>query len=100
MEATLDTMRLMLRNVVDPELGLNIIDLGLIYKMELKNNKAYILMTFTTQGCPLSRSLIEGVYEALSPLNLDALLVDTTFSPPWTPDLLSDEGKRHLGVRG
>lgn len=94
-----DVARTMLRNVVDPEIGLNIVDLGLIYELTVEDNKARILMTFTTMGCPVSGALVDGVYEALEPMGLDDIRVDLTFDPPWTPALVSAEGQKRLGIR-
>ncbi|HYG57196.1 MAG TPA: metal-sulfur cluster assembly factor [Symbiobacteriaceae bacterium] len=94
------TARTMLRNVVDPELGLNIIDLGLVYELRVENNKCYVLMTFTTMGCPMSGSLVDGVYEALEPLGFEDVKVDVTFNPPWSPERMSNEAKERLGISG
>jgi metal-sulfur cluster biosynthetic enzyme len=93
-----DQARVLLKNVVDPELGLNIIDLGLVYELKIENNKCYVLMTFTTMGCPITGSMVDGVYEALSPMGFDDVKVDITFNPPWTPARMTDEGKKRLGV--
>lgn len=90
----------MLKNVIDPELGLNIVDLGLIYELEVAENRARILMTFTTIGCPLSGTLINGVYAALDPLGFDDVKVDVTYTPAWSPDRMTAEGKQRLGIRG
>jgi metal-sulfur cluster biosynthetic enzyme len=95
----IDTARMLLRNVVDPELGLNIIDLGLVYELREENNKCWVLMTFTTMGCPMSGSLTNGVYDALEPLGYDEIKVNVTYSPPWSPAMMTDEGKQRLGIR-
>lgn len=91
--------RVLLKNVIDPELGLNIIDLGLVYELKIEQNRCYVLMTFTTMGCPISGALINNIYEALQPMGFDDVKVDITYSPPWTPDKLTPEGKQRLGVR-
>lgn len=92
--------RTLLRSVIDPELGLNIVDLGLIYDLKVdENNKGLVLMTFTTMGCPISGMLVDGVYEALEPLNLADLKVDITFDPPWSPERMSAEAKQRMGWR-
>ncbi len=94
-----DIARTLLRNVVDPEIGLNVVDLGLIYELTIVDNKARVLMTFTTMGCPVSGALVDGVYEALAPMGLEDIKVDLTFDPPWSPARMSDEGKKLLGIR-
>lgn len=95
-----EVARTLLRNVMDPELGLNIVDLGLIYDLRVdENQKAYVLMTFTTMGCPVSGMLVDGVYEALEPMNLADIKVDITYNPPWSADLMSDEAKKRMGWR-
>lgn len=98
---TNDLARTLLKNVVDPELGLNIVDLGLVYELTIDEgtNKGRVLMTFTTMGCPVSGMLVNGVYEALAPLDLADLKVDITFDPPWSPERMSDDAKRRLGWR-
>lgn len=95
-----DVARTLLRNVMDPELGLNIVELGLIYELAIENNKAHVLMTFTTMGCPVGGALVDGVYEALAPMGLEDIKVDLTFNPPWSPDRMSGEGKQRLGIQG
>lgn len=94
-----DAARILLKNVMDPELGLDIMDLGLVYELKIEENKAYILMTFTTMGCPVSGSMVDGVYEALEPLELDDIKLDITYNPPWTPARMSPEAKQRLGIR-
>jgi len=91
--------RALLRNVIDPELGLSIIDLGLVYELRVdEQDRAYVQMTFTTVGCPISGSLVNGVYEALDPLGFTDIKVDITFDPPWSPERMTPEAKRLLGV--
>jgi metal-sulfur cluster biosynthetic enzyme len=95
----IDAARMLLKNVMDPEIGLNIIDLGLIYNLEVVDNKCKILLTFTTMGCPVSGAITDGVYEAVEPLEFDDVRVDITYTPPWSPVMMSPEGKQRLGVR-
>lgn len=95
----LEQARMLLKNVIDPELGLNIIDLGLVYELKVEEERCHVLMTFTTMGCPISGALVNGVYEALQPLGFADVKVDITYSPPWTPEKMSPEGKKRLGVR-
>jgi metal-sulfur cluster biosynthetic enzyme len=89
-----------LRYVIDPELGINVVDLGLIYDIHINDGNVFILMTLTTPGCPLHDSIIGGVKRALSEMaeikNVD---VQLTWNPPWTPERMSDEALRQLGHR-
>jgi metal-sulfur cluster biosynthetic enzyme len=76
-----------LREVFDPELGLSVVDLGLIYGVEIDADRVRVEMTLTTQGCPLHDSMVEWVRQAVGrvPGVLD-VAVALTFEPPWTPD--------------
>lgn len=88
-----------LHNVPDPELGISIVELGLIYDVNLdKNNNVEVLMTLTTMGCPLF-DLIEGpVRQELKKIKgVKDITVNLTFDPPWTPDKMSKEAKVKLG---
>ncbi len=90
--------RTLLRNVFDPEIGINIVDLGLVYEIKVdEQNRCRVLMTFTTAGCPVGGHLVNEVYEALSVLDFADVKVDVTFDPPWTPHHMSSEAKRQLG---
>ncbi len=90
--------RTMLRNVYDPEIGLNIVDLGLVYDLKVdEQNRCRVLMTFTTAGCPVGGHLVNEVYEALSVLDFADVKVDLTFDPPWSPQRMSPEARRQLG---
>jgi metal-sulfur cluster biosynthetic enzyme len=87
-----------LKTVIDPEIGINIVDLGLIYNIEFGENKVTITMTLTTPGCPMHNSMPGWVRKSLlsiSPnLEVDVNLV---WQPPWTPQFISDEAKIQLG---
>lgn len=96
---TVDLARTMLKNVIDPELGLNIVDLGLIYDLKIEDNKAFLLITFTTMGCPIAGHITNGIYEALEPLGLEDIKIEITYDPPWNPSRMTPEGKQLLGMR-
>jgi metal-sulfur cluster biosynthetic enzyme len=96
----LDSRRLLeeLRRVIDPELGVNIVDLGLVYGAESVGGVAHILMTTTTPACPIGSYLRDEIRWAL--LRIDQVLdveVELTHEPPWSPDRMSDEAKTQLG---
>lgn len=87
-----------LREVYDPELGVNIVDLGLVYDIRDEPNRLHIRMTLTTPGCPLHGAIVEGVRHALRELAGNRRIeVDVVWEPRWSPDMMSDEAKRQLG---
>lgn len=89
-----------LKEVIDPELGINVVDLGLIYGVEVQHGRIGIVMTLTTPGCPLHasfRSAIESTLWRAFP-NLEEITVELVWSPPWTPDRITPEGRAELGL--
>ena len=88
-----------LENVIDPEIGLNVVDLGLIYQIDFNESskKVYCSMTLTTQFCPMGESITEGVKNALqNTFNNDIIEVNLTFDPPWNHERISEEGQLFL----
>jgi len=87
-----------LRTVPDPEFGLNIVDMGLIYEVNNKDGDISVIMTLTTPNCPSGDWIYEGAQSVLRLLpfakNVEVTMV---FNPPWTPEMLSEEGKRQMG---
>ena len=93
------TVREALRQVIDPELDCNIVDLGLIYGIQILGTKVSVAMTLTTPGCPMHESIAMGVQSAI--LNLDSVEeveVDLVWDPPWTPAKMSEEGRVRMGI--
>ena len=88
-----------LHEVIDPELGYNIVDLGLIYSLEVDDGMVAITMTMTTPGCPAQDYILSGVYERSRSLrgvsNVDINLV---WEPRWSPKKMSPVAKAHFGV--
>ena len=92
-------VRQALRQVVDPELDCNIIDLGLVYNVTITGAKVSVSMTLTTRGCPMHESLVWGVKCAL--LNLESVEevdVQLVWDPPWTPARMSEYGRERTGI--
>ena len=88
-----------LRAVIDPELGYNIVDIGLIYDVEIEDGRARILLTTTTPGCPATNYIRQAVEECASAVpGVASVDVVMTWLPPWSPDRMSDEAKTHFGV--
>lgn len=88
-----------LRQVIDPELGCNIVDLGLIYSVTILDSKVRVIMTLTTQGCPMHESIRWGAQNAL--LNLEGVEsadVEVVWDPPWHPSMMTEFGRAATGV--
>ena len=103
MTATTDeaTIRETLRQVVDPELDCNIVDLGLVYGVAIDGAKVIVTMTLTTPGCPMHESIAWGVKTALLNLaGIEEVDVQIVWDPPWSPAHMSDYGRSHTGVSG
>lgn len=88
-----------LRTVNDPEVGVNIVDLGLIYSTEIHGDTVRIVMTMTTPACPMHSYLTEEVREAILFQDEDVEKVDVqlVWDPPWSPQMISEKGRRQLG---
>ncbi|CAH1208711.1 Fe-S protein maturation auxiliary factor SufT [Paenibacillus plantiphilus] len=86
-----------LRQVYDPELGVNIVDLGLIYDVREEPEKIYVQMTLTTPGCPLHDTIIGGVRTILlDQTGKSEVEVDVVWEPQWTPERMSKAAKDYL----
>ena len=92
-------IRLELRNVIDPELGINIVDLGLIYDVREEGGVVEVEMTLTSPGCPLAGVIDEKIRAALKKITeIKDLSIEIIWDPPWTQDMISDEAKAELGL--
>jgi len=95
-----DTLRDLLRDVIDPEIGINIVDLGLLYDTRLASDgTAAIRMTLTTPGCPLGGYLTDAIHDTLQDVpGVAGVDVQIVWDPPWNPDeMMSDWAKDLLG---
>ncbi|MEC5387260.1 metal-sulfur cluster assembly factor [Uliginosibacterium sp. H3] len=88
-----------LRQIIDPEVGLNIVDLGLVYRLETSSEGVQLDMTMTSPACPMSGGILAEVEEVLAAnLPADACIeVQLVWNPPWSPDLMSDTAREHFG---
>lgn len=95
-----DHIRAALRQVIDPELGYNIVDLGLIYDVTVADGGATtVTMTTTTPGCPATNYLKTGAGEAaISVEGVESVDVELTYEPRWTPEMMTPEAKAHFGI--
>lgn len=93
--AVLDT----LRQVIDPELGCNVVDLGLIYNVSIAGRKVTVLMTLTTAGCPMHESIRCGAENALIELaGVEEADVRVVWDPPWHPSMMTEFGREATGA--
>jgi len=95
---TKDIVMNKLRTVMDPELHINIVDLGLIYDVVIKGNEVRVIMTLTTPGCPLAPVIDKLIKKALSELKADSVTIELVWEPAWSVRRMSDEGKLQLGM--
>lgn len=88
-----------LRGVIDPEIGENIVDLGLVYGAKASANAVSVRMTMTSQACPMGEMLLDDVYAVLTRAlgEETEIEIHLVWDPPWNPDMISDEAKRRLG---
>jgi metal-sulfur cluster biosynthetic enzyme len=87
-----------LRQVIDPELDCNIVDLGLVHAITCANGDVIVTMTLTTPGCPMNEAISVGVEQALLAVDgVNSVEVRIVWEPPWTPDRMSAAAKEHVG---
>lgn len=93
--------REVLAEILDPELGINLVDLGLVYGVKADGNRLHIAMTMTTPACPLGAYMQETVTSAMRSEipELESVEVEVVWEPAWSPDRMSDAAKRQLGWR-
>ncbi|MCX7865924.1 metal-sulfur cluster assembly factor [Limisphaera sp. VF-2] len=90
-----------LRRVVDPELDCNIVDLGLVYGLEVRDGRVHVQMTVTSPGCPLQEMLVAGVQQALRDVpGVADVSVEVVLDPPWHPGLMRREAYERLRQMG
>ncbi len=88
-----------LKQVFDPEIPVNIVDLGLIYDVKVDTSKVLITMTLTSQSCPEARTIPEVMKRRVNTLNgIEETEVEIVWQPTWGPHLISEEGRQVLGI--
>lgn len=102
MGITPDAVRSCLRSVIDPELGINIVDLGLVYHVHVGENRIEVDMTLTNPGCPMVGMIAAEVEQAVRAAfeEIDDVEVSLVWDPPWTLERLSETAKQQLGYEG
>jgi metal-sulfur cluster biosynthetic enzyme len=87
-----------LHSVEDPELGMDIVELGLFYDAEIEGDKVKVVHSLTSMGCPAGPMIQEDIHNVVAALpGVGEVEVELTFDPPWTPDRMSDDAKFILG---
>ncbi|GGP26173.1 metal-sulfur cluster assembly factor [Silvimonas amylolytica] len=94
-----EAVREALKNVIDPEIGINIVDLGLVYRIDVTPDTLHVAMTMTTPACPMSNMLQEDVHDTLAPLfgTTHAIEIELVWAPLWSPTLMSERARAHFG---
>jgi metal-sulfur cluster biosynthetic enzyme len=96
--ATVDEVTDALRDVIDPELGLDFVELGLIYEVEVEGGTVRVTYTLTSPGCPIGPQVSEQIEEFVGDLDgVQDVQPTMTFTPPWSPELMSEDAKFALG---
>jgi metal-sulfur cluster biosynthetic enzyme len=96
--ATREEVLEILRTVEDPELGMDIVDLGLLYEVEVEDSKAKVTYSLTSMGCPAGPLIAGDIESAVRQVEgIQDVELELTFDPPWTPDRMSDDAKFILG---
>lgn len=96
---TEDQIRETLKQVLDPEIGVNIVDLGLVYTIEIKPAEVYIQLTMTSPACPLHGVITRNMDQVLRQTfpDLGPMAIELVWEPPWSPERMSDAAKKQLG---
>ncbi len=95
---TVEEVEEALTNVIDPELGLDFMELGLVYEIEVEDGEVHVTFTLTTPGCPIGPQVSDQMKEYVGELEgVSAVHPKMVFTPPWSPDMMSEEAKFALG---
>ncbi len=88
-----------LKQVSDPEIGMDIVNLGLVYDIEINNDRVYIKMTMTAPTCPVTPWILSEAQRVVENLeNVEAADVELVWDPPWNPSMMTDEAKEALNM--
>tara|TARA_B100000745_G_C20120929_1_gene383779 strand:- start:455 stop:766 length:312 start_codon:yes stop_codon:yes gene_type:complete len=98
-EVTIGEIQEALRDVYDPEIPVNVLDLGLIYDIKIDEGQVYVQMTLTAPGCGMGPYIAQNAEWRIAEIDgVEDVEVDMVFDPPWSPDLITEEGKKLLGL--
>jgi metal-sulfur cluster biosynthetic enzyme len=96
---TEEQVREALKDVIDPELGINVVDLGLVYGLTVENGDAVVDMTLTSAACPLTDILEEQTFAALDPI-CESHRINWVWMPPWGMEMITEDGREQLRAIG
>ena len=89
----------MLKGVIDPEIGINIVDLGLVYDVDITDESIAVTMTLTTPGCPMHNSITSWVEKIVNQFEPDKkVIVSLVWEPQWTPEKMTREAREQIGM--
>lgn len=95
---TEDGVRAALRHVIDPEVGMNIVDLGLVYGIDITPESVHVRMTMTTPACPMGSMIVDEARQAIGAIAPAAKIdVQLVWEPPWDSAMMSEQAKKHFG---
>jgi metal-sulfur cluster biosynthetic enzyme len=95
---TVDEVQEALTNVIDPELGLDFVELGLVYEVAVEGDEVFVTFTLTSPGCPIGPEVTEQMEEYVGELEgVSKVYPKMVFTPPWTPEMMSEDAKFALG---
>ncbi|HMM53945.1 MAG TPA: metal-sulfur cluster assembly factor [Candidatus Desulfobacillus sp.] len=96
---TVEEIRAALRHVIDPEVGMNVVDLGLVYGIDIEPSRVHIDMTMTTPACPMSDMITTDARQSIGDIVPEGteIAIDLVWDPPWGAEQMSEQAKRHFG---
>ena len=98
-EVTISEVQEALRDVYDPEIPVNVLDLGLIYDIKIDEGQVYVQMTLTAPGCGMGPYIAQNAEWRIAEIDgVEDVEVDMVFDPRWSPELITEEGKKLLGL--
>ena len=98
-QVTKDDILETLKTVYDPEIPVNVVDLGLVYDVQVNDNDVYVQMTLTFPGCGMGPYIAQQAEWAIQDMEgVEEVEIEMVFDPPWSPDLISEEAKAQLGL--
>ena len=98
-EVTLEAIYEALKTVYDPEIPVNVVDLGLVYDVQVNDSDVYVQMTLTFPGCGMGPYIGQQAEWAIQELDgVEEVQIEMVFDPPWSPELISEEARSQLGI--